>query len=401
MRVLVAASLASAGCGGGGRAAVEDGTRPGRMSAGVPAPTAGAAAADRAAPALPMDPGAEEAEGALLRYLETGDPADLAAARAAAARVVAEYPELTYGRLLAADAARRAGDAAAEAAALGPLSPESRAAYELLFRRDDDVLRADLACLRVNSCLWRASVASDEERLDDPFQYVLGAGGEITCGGRALDPASCPPTFEVLGRLSWVSHAANRLEQWSPYHLRVTFDDLFGLVDIGPGMAVADVGAGLGYFTFPLGRVVGASGRVTAVDVDPRFCDFLRELVRLQGLSNVDVVRGLPGDTRLPPASQDRVFVCETLAGLVAAEGEDPGGSAVPDLLASMRASLAPGGTLIVADHHAAAAGGGGARVTTAALIARIERAGFVHRRTLDEFLPVQAVMIFDVGGAP
>src|SRR5213080_4579312 len=43
-----------------------------------------------------------------------------------------------------------------------------------------------------------------------------------------------------------------------------------------PGMVVADVGAGSGYHTFPIARVVGARGKVYAVDIQPEMLAILR-----------------------------------------------------------------------------------------------------------------------------
>jgi len=40
-------------------------------------------------------------------------------------------------------------------------------------------------------------------------------------------------------------------------------------LDLKPGEALADIGAGSGYFTFRLARHVGDAGRVYAVDVNP------------------------------------------------------------------------------------------------------------------------------------
>src|SRR5437899_10468546 len=46
---------------------------------------------------------------------------------------------------------------------------------------------------------------------------------------------------------------------------------------IHPGMRVADVGAGTGYFSRYLSAAVGAAGTVLAVDTEPEFVRYLRE----------------------------------------------------------------------------------------------------------------------------
>ena len=72
---------------------------------------------------------------------------------------------------------------------------------------------------------------------------------------------------------------------------------------IKPGMAVADIGAGSGYYTVRLSAAVGAGGRVLAQDVVPRYLATLRQ--RTAPLGNVQVGLGEAGDPRLPPGSVD------------------------------------------------------------------------------------------------
>ena len=74
---------------------------------------------------------------------------------------------------------------------------------------------------------------------------------------------------------------------------------------IAPGMTVADIGAGSGYHTVRLARVVGAAGRVFGQDVLPRYLAGLTERVGREGLTNVTMAQGDPHDPRLPPRSVD------------------------------------------------------------------------------------------------
>jgi predicted methyltransferase len=80
---------------------------------------------------------------------------------------------------------------------------------------------------------------------------------------------------------------------------------LVGLLGIQPGMTVADIGAGSGYYVVRLSPIVGASGRVIAEDVVPDYLDNLRRRVRDLGLANVDIVRGEAHDPKLPAQSLD------------------------------------------------------------------------------------------------
>ncbi len=74
---------------------------------------------------------------------------------------------------------------------------------------------------------------------------------------------------------------------------------------IGPGMTVADVGAGDGYFTVRLARRVGPTGRVIATDVLPEHLERLRARVTREGLSNVDFVLSRYDDPALPAGAVD------------------------------------------------------------------------------------------------
>lgn len=78
-----------------------------------------------------------------------------------------------------------------------------------------------------------------------------------------------------------------------------------GLARIQAGETVADVGAGTGYHTLRLSRVVGSRGLVIAVDVVPEFLDRLRQTVRERRIENVEFVLGRPDDPRLPRNSID------------------------------------------------------------------------------------------------
>jgi ubiquinone/menaquinone biosynthesis C-methylase UbiE len=81
------------------------------------------------------------------------------------------------------------------------------------------------------------------------------------------------------------------------------------LAEIKPGMTVADIGAGEGYYTIRLAEKVGAHGRVLAEDIDRDALDRLGERVVRERLDNVSIRLGTPDDPRLPKNSFDRVFM--------------------------------------------------------------------------------------------
>jgi ubiquinone/menaquinone biosynthesis C-methylase UbiE len=72
-----------------------------------------------------------------------------------------------------------------------------------------------------------------------------------------------------------------------------------------PGMVVADVGAGVGYYTVRIARRVGPTGRVYATDIQPGMLTVLSRRVGEEGLVNVVPVLGTPDNPRLPAAVID------------------------------------------------------------------------------------------------
>ena len=79
--------------------------------------------------------------------------------------------------------------------------------------------------------------------------------------------------------------------------------------DIAPGMTVADIGAGEGYYTIRLAQRVGPKGRVVAQDIVPEVRDALAQRVLRERLDTVSVRLGEPEDAKLPEDSFDRVLM--------------------------------------------------------------------------------------------
>jgi SAM-dependent methyltransferase len=89
-------------------------------------------------------------------------------------------------------------------------------------------------------------------------------------------------------------------------------DQVVKALDIRAGQTVCDVGAGPGYFSLRLARVVGPRGRVYAVDVEPRILGALRDRVEKAGLTNITPVLGLGTDPLLPPGVCDLMLIVDT-----------------------------------------------------------------------------------------
>jgi predicted methyltransferase len=86
-------------------------------------------------------------------------------------------------------------------------------------------------------------------------------------------------------------------------------EQVMDFLQIAPGMTVADVGAGDGYFTVRLARRVGPEGRVIATDIVPEHLERLRDRLTREGLSNVDLVLSGPDDPALPAGAMDVILL--------------------------------------------------------------------------------------------
>jgi ubiquinone/menaquinone biosynthesis C-methylase UbiE len=76
-----------------------------------------------------------------------------------------------------------------------------------------------------------------------------------------------------------------------------------------PGMRVADIGAGDGYYVLKMSQRVGPTGHVYGQDIVPDYLELLAERVRDAGFTNVTVVRGEPSDPRLPRDAIDAAIM--------------------------------------------------------------------------------------------
>ena len=118
------------------------------------------------------------------------------------------------------------------------------------------------------------------------------------------------------------------------------FEQVVEKAGVRPGMWVADVGAGEGYYTTRLAPVVGPKGRVLAQDISPDVRDRLIERVQREGLDNVGVRLGSPENPALPPLSFDRIFLVHMYH-----EVTHP-----YEFLWNLRGGLKDGGEVIVVD---------------------------------------------------
>jgi len=116
--------------------------------------------------------------------------------------------------------------------------------------------------------------------------------------------------------------------------------EIVGELELRPGGAVADIGAGTGFFAELFAKFVGAEGRVYAVEVSPRFLDHLRQRAREGGFEQIEVVEGRDRSSGLKDASIDVAFVCNTYHHFEYPQA----------MLASLHRALRPRGRLVVVD---------------------------------------------------
>jgi len=77
---------------------------------------------------------------------------------------------------------------------------------------------------------------------------------------------------------------------------------------VEPGQTVCDMGAGNGFYTLELARMVGPEGLVYAVDIQPEMLRMLSRRAAQEGLGNIRLVLGSPIDPRLPAGEIDLVL---------------------------------------------------------------------------------------------
>lgn len=86
-------------------------------------------------------------------------------------------------------------------------------------------------------------------------------------------------------------------------------EQVFALMKLKPGMSVADIGAGSGYYVMRLSKLLGPDGKVFANDVTPSYLGKLKARVLKAKLANVVLAPGEPHDPRLPPNSIDAALL--------------------------------------------------------------------------------------------
>jgi ubiquinone/menaquinone biosynthesis C-methylase UbiE len=123
-------------------------------------------------------------------------------------------------------------------------------------------------------------------------------------------------------------------------------DAIVAALGLSAGQAVADIGAGTGYFSIPLARAVGGSGEVFAVDLQPEMLEILRTRIAEHRTGNVRPILGSAKGTTLRDRSTHLCFLANVWHEL----------DQIPLVLAELRRVLVADGRVAVLDwrHDAA-----------------------------------------------
>jgi ubiquinone/menaquinone biosynthesis C-methylase UbiE len=165
--------------------------------------------------------------------------------------------------------------------------------------------------------------------------------------------------------------------------------DALGIAD---GAAVADLGAGGGWFTIRLARRVGPNGVVYAEDIQPQMIESIQRRVEREGLKNVVTVQGTAVDPRLPAEALDAVLIVDTYNEL-----EDP-----VELLRNVRRSLKPRGRVGIIEFKSDGFGPGPPqeeRVEESRILNDATSAGLTLL-SRENFLRYQHMLVFGPGTA-
>ena len=111
---------------------------------------------------------------------------------------------------------------------------------------------------------------------------------------------------------------------------------------VKPGMSICDMGCGNGFHTLKMAEMVGKTGTVYGVDVQPEMLKFMRERFETQGIENVVPILGSFHNPHLPKNSVDMILLVD-----VYHEFSHP-----EFMLKSMRDALKPDGVIVLVEYR-------------------------------------------------
>ena len=103
-------------------------------------------------------------------------------------------------------------------------------------------------------------------------------------------------------------------------------------------MTIADIGAGVGYYSVRFAAKTGPQGKVYATDLQPEMLRLMRARLRKERIANIEPVLGTETECNLPDQSIDMAVLVD-----VYHEFSEP-----RQMLASIRRALKPDGRLVL-----------------------------------------------------
>jgi ubiquinone/menaquinone biosynthesis C-methylase UbiE len=115
------------------------------------------------------------------------------------------------------------------------------------------------------------------------------------------------------------------------------------VLKVKPGMAVADLGSGSGYFTRRFVEAVTETGIVYAIDVEPEMLAYTKEsVIHMHRAFTAEFILARPDSPKLPFESIDLLFVCNTVHHLEERS----------KYFRDLRSSLRPGARIAIIDFY-------------------------------------------------
>jgi SAM-dependent methyltransferase len=218
----------------------------------------------------------------------------------------------------------------------------------------------------VNSMLSPARPFSRIRRVALLFVLLAVPPAIFTSVASIPSPAVQPQSTDIIHRPTSPPYTGDLSVFEDPKRdNKLQVNRVMDLLEIHTGSAVADIGAGSGWFTVRAARRVGSSGRVYAVDINPSYLDYIRDRAQKEKLPNIRTILGKSDDPRLHPNSVDAVLLMKTYHEV-----------AQPIvLLRHVRAAMRAGARLGIIDRNGRGDDHG---VNRDVVIGEVERAGFV-----------------------
>jgi ubiquinone/menaquinone biosynthesis C-methylase UbiE len=164
-------------------------------------------------------------------------------------------------------------------------------------------------------------------------------------------------------------------------------DQALDAIAIEKGSTVADIGAGVGYYSWRLAQRVGPTGTVYGEDIQPEMLRQLQQNMAARKLTNVKSVLGTYDDPKLPKDTLDLVILVD-----VYHEFSEP-----EKMLQHIKESMKPGGRLVLLEYRAedpTVPIRPEHEMTVKMVRAEVEPEGFKFDKTI-EVLPWQHIIIF------